>query len=331
MRRLIFLTQSVDPAHPALAATIPKLRALAARVDELVVIAQTANGAELPANVSVRTFGASSRAGRLAGFERELARALPADAVVAHMIPVYVLLAAPLVRTRRIPLLLWYTHWKASTQLRLAARLATAIVSVDRRSFPLESAKVLPIGHGIDVSEFSCVDRSAHDGVRALVLGRYSPAKGIETILRAARELDGGEVELHGAALSELERRHREQLTGLGVPLGDAVPRAEVPALFARSDVLVNNMEAGAPDKVVYEAAAACLPVLASNPVFDDLFDGYPLFFARESPDSLAERLRWFAALNAGERAEIGRTLRERVARNHSVETWADGILAAAV
>ena len=53
--------------------------------------------------------------------------------------------------------------------------------------------------------------------------------------------------------------------------LGGPVPRAEIPALFARSDVLVNNMRAGAPDKVVYEAAASCLPVLASNPVFDDL------------------------------------------------------------
>jgi glycosyltransferase involved in cell wall biosynthesis len=81
---------------------------------------------------------------------------------------------------------------------------------------------------------------------------------------------------------------------------------------------------------VVYEAAAACLPVLASNPVFDDLFAGYPLFFERESPESLAERLRWFAALGSAERAEIGRALRERVASNHSVETWADGILAAA-
>ena len=30
-------------------------------------------------------------------------------------------------------------------------------------------------------------------------------------------------------------------------------------------------MRAGAPDKVVYEAAAACLPVLASNPIFDEL------------------------------------------------------------
>jgi len=330
MKRLIFLTQAVDAEHPALAATIPKLRALAARVEEVVVLAQSAGEADLPANVEVRTFGGSSRLGRLVRFERELARALPGDAVVAHMIPVYVLLAAPLVRPRRIPLLLWYTHWKASAQLRTAEKLATAIVSVDRRSFPLDSAKVRPIGHGIDVSEFACPDRNAHDGVRALVLGRYSPAKGIDTILRAARELDGVEVELHGAALNELERRHRAELAQLGVPLGDAVPRAQVPVLFARADVLLNNMEAGAPDKVVYEAAAACLPVLASNPVFDDLFAGYPLFFERDSPRSLAERLRWFAGLSADERTEIGRTLRERVAKSHSVETWAGGILRAA-
>jgi glycosyltransferase involved in cell wall biosynthesis len=166
--------------------------------------------------------------------------------------------------------------------------------------------------------------------VRALVLGRYSPAKGIETILHAVRQVDGTDVELHGVALNELERRHRTDLERLGFPLGDAVPRTQVPKLFARSDVLVNNMEAGAPDKVVYEAAAACLPVLASNPVFDGLFDGYPLLFERDSPESLAERLRWFARLDEGERAEIGRTLRERVAERHSVETWADGVLAAA-
>src|SRR5213592_183157 len=180
MRRLVFLTQAVDPAHPALAATVAQIRALAARVDEVAVLAQSAGGVVLPDNVRVRTFGASTRAGRVVRFERELARALPADAVVAHMIPVYVLLAAPLVRPRRIPLLLWFTHWKASTQLRAAERLATAVVSVDRRSFPLDSAKVRPIGHGIDVGEFTCSDRTARDGLHALVLGRYSPAKGIE-------------------------------------------------------------------------------------------------------------------------------------------------------
>jgi glycosyltransferase involved in cell wall biosynthesis len=330
VRRLVFLTQSVDPTHPVLAATIPKIRALADRVDEVVVLAQSGDGDALPAKVEVRTFGASSRAERAWRFERSLAAMLPADAVVAHMIPVYVLLAAPLVRLRRIPLLLWYTHWKASAQLRAAERLATAVVSVDRRSFPLDSAKVRAIGHGIDVNEFVCADRSERRGVRALVLGRYSPAKGIETILRAVREVDAVEVELHGAALNELERRHRAELERLGFQLGDAVPRVRVPELFAQADVLVNNMEAGAPDKVVYEAAAACLPVLASNPVFDGLFAGFPLSFERDSTESLVERFRWFAGLESAERAEIGRTLRERVARHHSVETWADGILAAA-
>jgi glycosyltransferase involved in cell wall biosynthesis len=330
MRRLVFLTQSVDPAHPVLAATIPKIRALAERVDEVVVLSQSGEGDGLPANVDVRTFGATTRAARVLRFERELARALPADAVVAHMIPLYVVLAAPLVRTRRTPLLLWYTHWKASPTLRVAERLATAVISVDRRSFPLDSPKVRPIGHGIDVSEFACTDRSGRTGLQALVLGRYSPAKGIETILRAVQQVEGAEVELHGVALNDLERRHRSDLERLGVPLGDAVPRARVPELLARSDVLVNNMEPGAPDKVVYEAAAACLPVLASNPVFDELFDGYPLLFERDSPESLAERLRWFARLGESERAEIGRTLRERVAERHSVGTWAEGVLAAA-
>jgi glycosyltransferase involved in cell wall biosynthesis len=327
--RLVFVTQRVDSRHPALAATIPKIRALAERVDELVVLAQSGRSEELPAGVELRTFDAPSRVRRGVAFERALSHALPADGVVAHMIPLYVVLAAPLVRPRRIPLVLWFTHWKASVLLRLAERLSTTVVSVDRRSFPLESAKVRPIGHGIDVNEFPCVGGHDDRPFRALVLGRYSPAKGLPTILEAGRLADGVELEVHGAALSELERRHREELERFGVPLRDAVSRAELPGLFARADVLVNNMRAGAPDKVVYEAAAACLPVLASNPVFDELFGELPLSFSREDPAALAERLRWLSSLPADERAAIGRTLRERVVARHSVGSWADGVLKA--
>jgi glycosyltransferase involved in cell wall biosynthesis len=327
--RLIFVTQRVDSGHPALAATIPKIRALSERVDELVVLAQSGCAEELPGGVELRTFDADTRLGRGVRFERALGVALPADAVVAHMIPLYVVLAAPLVLPRRTPLVLWFTHWRASALLRLAARLATAIVSVDRRSFPLDSAKVRPIGHGIDVSEFPCVAAREHRPLRAVVLGRYSPAKGLPTILEAVRAVDGLELELHGAALSDLEERHRRELEHFGVELGAAVPRAEVPRLFAQADLLVNNMRAGAPDKVVYEAAASCLPVLASNPVFDELFGELPLSFAREHPESLVERLRWLLSLSADERQRIGDTLRERVVARHSVESWADGVLGA--
>lgn len=335
MTRLVFITQRVDADDPVLGATVPKLAALARRVDEVVVLAQSASETELPANVRVRTFGSPARHGRARRFHQELARAIRERplGVIAHMIPLYVVLAAPLVRARRIPLVLWYTHWKAHPTLRAAERLATVVVSVDRRSFPLASRKLRAIGHGIDVGEVACAEPDGGAALRLLVLGRYSPAKGIETILRGvglARERGiDVEVELHGTTGSELERAHRAELETLGFPLGDAVPRSELSALLAGADALVNNMQAGAPDKVVYEAAAACLPVLASNPVFDELFEGFPLIFDRDDPSSLAERLAWLAGLPPEERGRIGRTLRERVAAGHSTESWADGIMAA--
>src|SRR3954447_665632 len=196
MRRLIFCTQRLDPADPVLAATVPMARALAARVDELVVLCDSATiGLE---NATIHEFGAATQVQRGARFAAALARELRPRplGVVAHMVPLYAVLAAPLVRPLRIPLVLWYTHWKGHAVVRAAERVCTAIASVDERSFPLRSAKVHAIGHGIDLGEFACTPEPEGD-LRALVLGRYSPAKGLETILRGAA-LAGVHVEAHG-------------------------------------------------------------------------------------------------------------------------------------
>jgi len=313
MHRLIFATQKLDSSDPVLAATVPMVRALAERVDDLVVLCDTA--VDVPLGVRVHEFGAPTQAQRGARFLWALARERPAP-FLAHMVPLYAVLAAPVVRARRMPLVLWYTHWKAHAVVRAAEKVATHVLSVDRRSFPLPSKKVRGIGHGIDLSEFPCSD--APEGpLRALVLGRYSPAKGLETILHGA-VLAGVDVELHGS--DETFGDYKRSLERFGYELGGPVPRSEIPALFARHHVLINNMRAGAPDKVVYEAAASCLPVLASNPVFDDLLPD-ELRFGRDDPESLAERLR---SLDPRRRPE----LRDLVARNHSVEHWADAVVA---
>ena len=87
--RLVVVTQQVDPASPVLGATVDKLRALATRVDELVVLADAAVEGVLPANCRVRLFRATHRAGRGIRFEtalaRELARGPRPAAVLAHM------------------------------------------------------------------------------------------------------------------------------------------------------------------------------------------------------------------------------------------------------
>ncbi len=82
-------------------------------------------------------------------------------------------------------------------------------------------------------------------------------------------------------------------------------------------------MREGATDKVVYEAAASCMPVLASNAGFADLLPA-ELRFDRDDPEELAEKLR---ALADADRAAIGRELRARVEERHSVGHWADEVL----
>jgi glycosyltransferase involved in cell wall biosynthesis len=333
--KLVVVTQQVDPDSPVLGATVAKLDALAGRVDELVVLADSAVPGVLPENCRVRLFASRRRVGRGLRFETALGRELGrGTAVLAHMCPIYAVLAAPLVRPLRSPLLLWFTHWRASRLLRVAERLSTVVLTVDERTFPLASRKVRAIGHGIDLTGFACVDRPQRTPLELLALGRTSPAKGLDTVVRAVAEVPGARLVVRGPSLTGEERRHRAELERLVIELGvadrvevaDAVPRGDVPAVLAAADALVNNMRAGATDKVVYEAAATCLPVLASNPALDTLLP-VELRFPREDAAALTDRVTWLAG---ADRAALGRALRARVEQMHSVESWADAVVAAA-
>jgi glycosyltransferase involved in cell wall biosynthesis len=337
--RIVFITQQIDPAHPVLAATMPKIEALALTA-EVSVLAGGVGADPPPVKARIRRFAAPTKVGRGLRFEVALARELASRprpvAVVAHMCPIYAVLAAPLARPIGVPVLLWYTHWRAGPMLRVAERLSSVVLSVDRRSFPLPSRKVQAIGHGIELAEFPCAQRVSADTLRLLALGRYSPAKGLDVIIEALAGVDAT-LTVHGPALTDAERAHREQLERLAQSLGLAervrlegpVPRSRVPSLLAEADLLVNNMRPGAADKVVYEAAASCVPALASGPVFDDLLPA-ELRFAPDDPAELAERLREFARLDDSARAELGKELRRRVAERHSVQNWAERVLAAA-
>src|SRR5262249_58854908 len=77
---------------------------------------------------------------------------------------------------------------------------------------------------------------------------------------------------------------------------------------------------------VVYEAAATCMPVLASNSGFRELLPP-ELRFERHDHEELAEKLR---QLRDADRGALGRTLRTVVEERHSVEHWADEVAAVA-
>jgi glycosyltransferase involved in cell wall biosynthesis len=267
-----------------------------------------------------------------AALSRELA--LRPNAFIAHMSPIYAVLAAPLCRPVGVPVLLWFTHWRASSTLRLAERLSSAVVTVDRSSFPLASSKVHPIGHGIDVDEFPC--RPDPDGappLRVLALGRTSPAKGLEAVIAGVRQAQVDvELEIRGPSETAEEQAYRariEELAGDGVRVVGPAPRSELPTVFARTDLVVNAAAEGSLDKSVFEACASCVPVLASNPGFASLLPD-ELRFTRGDAAQIADRLTAFAARDAASRAELGHELRRRVEASHSTSSWADAVLALA-
>ena len=349
--RLAFVTQAIDSEDPNLAVAVDWVRALAERCDEVRVVADRVRAHDLPANVSFHTFGAGSRVGRGIRFERAVSAALRTprpDAMLVHMVPLFLLLSAPVARLRRVPQLLWYAHWRGDWTLRLADRLAAATLSVDRGSYPLRSAKLRAIGHGIDVGRFAVRNGDAGEGgpLRLLALGRTAPWKGYATLLdgfeRALGQGLDATLEIRGPSLKDEERTHRAELRAriaaspmlaAHADLAEPVARERVPELLAGTDALVTAADSGRGtqtlDKVVYEASACGVPVIASNPALDAYLAGLPvrLDFRAGDADDLARALIEFAAAAPAARAETGRELRRRVERGHSVDTWADRVL----
>ena len=330
--RIVFVTQSADPADPVLGATLPKIRALSELADEVVVLADRVDPSALPPGVRARSFAAPSQTARGARYVAALAPELVRRpvAVVAHMAPLFALIAAPLARPLRVPVLLWFTQQAAGPALQAAERVVDKLLTVDFRSVPLRSPKVRAIGHGIDVDALPCVSERRPPLRRLLGLGRYAPVKGWETVIRALVQLPDATLVLHGPLLTDSDRAHRPRLEALAAELGvagritfgDAVPYATVPQLFGLADGVVNATRGNAADKVVYEAAAACLPVFAASPVFDSLLPEQ-LRFHGDYPDSLAERIRAYVG-------GAGAALRARVEQEHSVAHWAERVLAEA-
>lgn len=348
--RLVFLTQVVDSDHPALAQTVDVVGALAGRCERVAVLCDRVGRHDLPANVALHTFAAATQVGRGLRFERALAPELLGhrpEAVLAHMVPRFLALAAPLAKARRVPLLLWYTHWHASRELRLATRLADLVLSVDRRSFPVETDKARGIGHAVDVDVFTPGPRAPHEGpLRLLALGRIARWKGYDTMLEALRigvqrGLDAT-LHVHGPALTADEHAHRAELeTAAATPdlagrvsLFGPVPRERVPELLRSADALVSATQPAESltlDKVVYEAAACGVPVVASNPGLDEFLGGLPveLRFPPRDAQALAGTLLALAAADRETLDAAGAELRRRVERDHSLVHWAEAVLAA--
>ena len=340
--RWLLITRKLDPADDHVGFVMRWVEALAARLDRLDVICQEHADPPLSANVTLHSMGKEAGAVRIAQarrFTAHLRRLVPGvDGVLCHMIPRYVWFAAPWTRLHGKPLLLWYTHRQVSAELRLAARLATHILTASPGSFPLPSGQVRVMGHGVDTALFPAPE--GEESPPAIVqVARLARIKRQDALIRAALlaacddvgafrvQLVGGPVQEEPGYPSALEALTRSLDPAPPVMLTGPLPHAEAIALVRRSAVTVNLSPLGLFDKAALEGMFAGKPTLVTNadsPVLGDA--ARPLLLPPDADENCAgRRLARLLALME-ERARAWRGLRGRALAAHSLDSLMDRV-----
>ena len=348
--RLLIFNLATDVDDPILGFTSRWIGALARRVEQVQVITMRAGRLDLPDNVRVDSVGKEKGYGearRLAEFYRILARVLRErrpEFCFSHMMPLFSVLGAPLLKLANIPIITWYAHPHASWALKAAHKISDRMVASVATAYPYRRDKLVAIGQGIDTELFSPArdEKSTDQPPVLLCVGRLSPVKDHPTLIRAAARLRkmttlpfrvvivGGAAvpkdELYVQALQKLITELNLEET---VTIEPSVPLVRLPAQYRRCAVHVNLSPIGFGDKVAWEAMSCAKPCVVANPGFSDTLGKYKnsLSYEFRNDRQLADRLAWVLALPAEKRARMGAYLRSQVLAQHSIDGLAQRLI----
>jgi glycosyltransferase involved in cell wall biosynthesis len=199
---------------------------------------------------------------------------------------------------------------------------------------------VRAIGQAIDTDRYALAPPPGRGDAEArlVAIGRMSKAKRYNLALAAvaAARARGVDVTLRilGPAVNAAERAIERDLRGAiearglsdAVRLEPSVEPSRVPDVLAVADGLLNTTVDGSGDKVVFEAMATGRPVVVANRAMADLVSVRRELSPALDADALANHIAALAAMPRDERAVVGRELRERVVRDHSLEHWARSV-----
>ena len=347
MRLLLFnLTTDID--DPILGFTTSWITDLAKHLEYIHVITMRAGKIVVPDNVKVYSVGKEkgfSEPRRALEFYRHLIRILFRDVIdicFSHMIPIFSILASPILKRKNIPVLTWYAHPSLTRTLKISHLLSQYMLTSIETAYPYKRDKLISIGQGIDTNVFRPCDKSPDKPEIILCVGRLSPVKGHPTLLQAAAILrtrwrQPFRIVIIGGAATPADANYinalHEQIRALDlhdiVHFEPPVPNVELPVWYQRCTLHVNLTPTGSGDKVAWEAMSCGKPCLAANTGFADTFGVYKdlLMFQHGNAEDLATKLEGQLRLSHHKRQQLGACLRSRVIQRHSLESLADKLV----
>jgi glycosyltransferase involved in cell wall biosynthesis len=348
--RVLMITQKVDLNDDILGFTHTWVNKLAERVMHLHVLALSVGRHELRDNVTLYSMGKERRAGRLRRFVNfnrvvtELVLGRKIDLIFAHQCPRYAILAAPYAKSMKIPLALWYAHGGVSVELKVAHRLVDAVFTSTKEGFRIKSSKVFITGQGIDTDKFKPADRKRGDRKTVLSVGRISPIKDYETLVKAADILVSGkgqedlEFVIVGDVGTEAQRQYSDKIRGMVTECQlerhfrfvGPVPYSEIVQYYQHCDVFVNLSHTGSLDKAILEAMACGRVPITCNEAFEELFSNYAdtLMFEKGNAIDLAEKISSILEMSTDSLSTLESVLRDGVIKGHNVERLGEKLVA---
>ncbi len=353
---LLLFNLATDADDPILGFTTDWINRLAPHYTHIDVITMRAGRLTVASNVRVysvgkeRGFGDARRALEFYRLLIGLLLHIRYDACFAHMMPLFALMAAPLLRVFGVPITLWYTHRQRHRILEWATRVSQRVVTAAPDSFPILTPKLRVLGHGIDTDffnpEYLNGSNEPQEQFRKAVLdavlspqdttcsyvvhvARLMPIKQQSTLIRALPSVPTAHAVFVGDVPPEQGAAYRAQLEALARDLGVAErvtfagnqSAGGVRAWYARAAAAVNLSPVGLFDKAALEALAMRVPTLVTNPSFDPLLGDAA--WRIKSPDdhtALAERLTAVLALDPAERNRLTAAIRARTVAAHSLD-----------
>jgi glycosyltransferase involved in cell wall biosynthesis len=343
--RLLLFNLVTDVDDPVLGFATRWIAALARRVEFIDVITMRAGRTAAPTNVRVHSVGKEkgySELRRVVEFYRHVWRTLREerfDVCFSHMIPIFSVLAAPLLKRRGIPIVTWYAHPSLTPVLKVAHFVSRRMVTSLESAYPYRPDKLVAVGQGVDSDLFTPDSVYPEPPVRILCVGRLSPIKDHPTLLKAAATLRQQmriplRITLVGGPASPMDEayvRHLHQQAQAHdlqdiVRFEPPVPHSTLPTWYRRCTVHVNLTPTGSGDKVALEAMSCGRPSLVSNEGFSETLGQYRdyLLFRYADSEDLAYKIKSILDLPSNIRHQIGSELRENVIRKHSLDRLVD-------
>lgn len=336
-KRLLVFNLRTDADDHILGFTTRWLNELATYYEHIDVLTTHQGRLDLAENITVYSTGREAGLGRLQQllrFYRTLL-ALTAknsySACFAHMQPMFAVLSAPILALQSVKISTWYTHRQLNRMVYLAEKFSYRIVSAVQSSFPIQSPKLRPLGHGIDTDFFKPYDVPKQQPPHIVQVARLTEIKHQHILLDAIRDIDCKVVfvgDIPDGYDDAYKRQLQQKVQDLNLQKKVIFAGAQTPQQvfdwYNRATIAINLSPQGLFDKAALEGMACGIPTIVSNPAFGSITGDYQSLLHISAPDdtqALHESLKKILTLSGEERQHIGNYLRQGIISEHSLST----------